>query len=139
MLDKIIKRERKGILFIILISTLFSFLVARSFVYITHQEIHLIIDGFTIHHSYIGIFLVAITGFLLLAFKGDEAIIAVFYGLGLGLIVDEFGFLVSWGNYWNRLSYDLLIIVSLVILSLIFFEDFWKKFKKKIKRLRYRN
>ena len=135
MLEEIIKRERKGILFIIFISTLISFLTARSFVYITHQEVHLVIGGFIIHHSFIGIFLVAVAGFLLLTFKGDEAILAIIYGLGLGLIVDEFGFLISWGNYWNRLSYDLLITISLIILSLIFFEDFWKKFGRKIKRL----
>ena len=135
MLDEIAKKERKGILFIIFISTLASFLAARSFVWITHQTIHLIIDGYVIHHSFIGILLVVIAGFLSLVFKGDEAQLAVIYGLGLGLIIDEFGFLVSWGNYWNRLSYDLLIIVSLIILNLIFFEEFWKKFKKKIKRI----
>jgi len=131
-----LKHERKGIIFITFCATLFSFLLARGFVYATHQGVHLIVSGYTIHHFVYGIVLVSIAGGAALIFKGYEDKLAVIYGLGLGLIFDEMGFIISGGNYWNRLSYDLIIIFSLVIINVLFFEEFWKKFRKKLKSYR---
>ena len=125
------KNERKGIAFLIFSSFLISFLVARFFVYLTNQGIHLIIDGYTIHHIIIGVFLVIIGGGEALIFKKYIWGSAIIYGAGLGLIADEFGFIVSWGNYWNRMTYDLITILVVLFLNIIFFEDFWKKFGRK--------
>ena len=125
------KNERKGIAFLIFSSFLLAFLIARSFVYLTNQEIHLVIDGYTIHHIIIGIFLIILGGGEGLIFKKYEWISAIFYGFGLGLVADEFGFIISWGNYWNRISYDLILIIILIFLNIIFFDDFWKNFRRK--------
>lgn len=126
------RNERKGIAFIIFSSFLISFLIARSFVYLTNQEIHLIIGGYTIHHIIIGLFLIILGGGESLIFKKYIWGSAILYGAGLGLVADEFGFIVSWGNYWNRMSYDLVLILILLFLNVIFFGDFWKKFGRKI-------
>ena len=125
------KNERKGITFVIFSSFLIAFLIARTFVYLTNQEIHLRIYGYTIHHIIIGLFLLIIGGGEGLIFKKYMWESAAIYGFGLGLVMDEFGFIVSWGNYWNRLSYDLIVIFTLIFLNIIFFGDFWKSFKRK--------
>ena len=70
--------------------------------------------GFRIHHYVYGIFLLAISGYLALLFKGPRATtwISVLYGLGLGLTFDEFGFWVNVsvtrGVRWN--THGLLLI-----------------------------
>ena len=132
IIRKIESKERKGILFIIFFSFLITFVIARSFVWATHQEVHLLIRGYTIHHAIIGILILAVVGGIALTFKGGEAILSIFYGVGLGLTADEFGFLVSWGDYWNRISYDIVLIITLILLNAIFFYEFWKTFKDKI-------
>ena len=118
-------------LFFIFSSFLVAFLIARSFVYITNQGVHLVICGYTIHHIIIGVLLIIIGGGEGLILKKYAWISAILYGFGLGLIADEFGFIVSWGNYWNRMSYDLVLILILLFLNVIFFEDFWKSFGRK--------
>ncbi len=129
---KIREIERRGILFIIFFSTLVTFLIARSFVWFTHQEIHLVINGYIVHHAVMGILILLVVGFVSLVFRGGERVLAFFYGIGLGLVADEFGFLLSWGNYWNGLSYDFVVILILVLLNGIFFYEFWKEFGNKI-------
>jgi hypothetical protein len=51
-------------------------------------------SGIHIHHYVFGIFILTAAGYLALAFKGPRAtfLIALFYGLGVGLTFDEFGF-----------------------------------------------
>ena len=51
-------------------------------------------SGIHIHHYVFGIFILTAAGYLALVFKGPRAtfLIALFYGLGVGLTFDEFGF-----------------------------------------------
>jgi hypothetical protein len=79
--------------------------------------------GFRIHHYVYGIFLLAISGYLALLFKGPRATtwISILYGLGLGLTFDEFGFWVNVtatrGVRWNTKGL-LLIAIPLIAASL---------------------
>jgi hypothetical protein len=76
-----------------------------------HADIY---PGLRLHHYVYGIFLLAISGYLALLFKGPRATawISLLYGLGLGLTFDEFGFWVNInatrGARWN--SNGLLLI-----------------------------
>jgi hypothetical protein len=38
---------------------------------------------------------------------------ATLYGDGLGLLIDEIGLLLTWGNYWAKQSYVFGVIVIL--------------------------
>jgi hypothetical protein len=51
-------------------------------------------SGIHIHHYVFGIFILTAAGYLALAFKSPRAtfLIALLYGLGVGLTFDEFGF-----------------------------------------------
>jgi len=53
--------------------------------------------GVRLHHYVYGIFLLTISGYLALVFKGPRATawIACLYGLGVGLTFDEFGFWIN--------------------------------------------
>jgi hypothetical protein len=52
-----------------------------------------LIPGYRVHHYVFGIFILTIAGYLALLFKGPRATfgIALLYGLGVGLVFDEFG------------------------------------------------
>ena len=129
----IVKEERKGIFFIIFFSAMVTFLIARLFVYLTDQEFHLIIGGYTIHHFFIGVLIISITGIISLSFKGHEYLLSLIYGIGLGLILDETGLLITWGDYSSRITYNLAVLFILISLNVIFFSDFWKEFGGRIK------
>jgi hypothetical protein len=138
------RKRRKGIAFLVFFSFLITFAIARGFVIITHNSIHLIINGYHIHHITLGFISLAIAGAIAIGFK-DEYILAaaVIYGIGLGLVVDEVGLLISWGDYWNRFTYDSVVIISLIFINIILFSEFWKKigsklFAKPIKKLEYK-
>ena len=47
---------------------------------------------------------------------------AILYGGGLGLLIDEMGLLLTWGNYWAKQSYVFGVIVIVIFLSIILYE-----------------
>lgn len=117
--------------FLILLSFLFTFIVARVYALITAPILE--ISGVHIHHLNYGISLLAISGLLGFYFSnsGWRKKIIILYGVGLGLTFDEFGmWLHLEDQYWIRTSYDAIIIISLVLLNAIFFGERWIKILK---------
>jgi len=127
------RKRRKGITFLVFFTFLITFAIARFFVILTHNSTHLIINGYHIHHITLGLISLAIAGAIAIGFK-DEFILAaaVIYGVGLGLIVDEIGLLISWGNYWSRITYDAIILLFLIFLNILLFSEFWRKIGRKL-------
>ncbi len=135
----IFKKKKKETPFIIFISFLFSFFLARMYVYF-------FVPGFAgsdifpfqeyvIHHFYYGIALIIIAGWLSIVHKNQkiERISAIIYGLGLGIFFDEIGLLLTeFTDYWAGITYTFVVIISLIFLNLTFFPDFWKKTSKDI-------
>lgn len=117
--------------FLILLSFLFAFVVARIYALVTAPILE--IKGIHIHHLNFGISLLAISGLLGFYFSDSKwrKKIIVFYGIGLGLTFDEFGmWLHLEDQYWMRTSYDAIIIISLILLNAIFFGERWIKIFK---------
>ena len=75
--------------------------------------------GTHVHHLNYGIFLLAGVGAYLLFDPrpaAPAAGAAVTYGIGLGLTFDEFGlWLHLGGDYWQRASYDAVIVLATVL------------------------
>jgi hypothetical protein len=119
-----ILRRKKTTPFLVLTFMLLSFLVSRLFVVLFPYQ-NVIIKGYHIHHFFYGIFFICLAGWIALVSNSRllVRISAMVYGLGLGMLLDEFGLLLTCGtvskgcNYWHRLSYDTLIIICGIFLA----------------------
>jgi hypothetical protein len=107
---------------IALLSFIFSFIAARTFTTF-YPSIVLVSNGIHIHHFWFGIALLAIAGWLGISYDDKETSIvaSILYGAGGGLIVDEVGLLLTFGNYWTGLTYAFLVVFLAFIVVLMFF------------------
>ncbi|HZY48048.1 MAG TPA: hypothetical protein VFE96_09655 [Candidatus Bathyarchaeia archaeon] len=80
-------------------------------------------SGIHFHHFWYGIEMLAIVGWLSIAGVRTERLdraYALVYGLGLGLIGDEVGLLLTFGNYYSELTYEIFVgAVGLILLGTI--------------------
>ncbi len=78
-------------------------------------------SGIHFHHFWYGIGMVALTGWLAIVGKRTDRLdraYALVYGLGLGLIGDEVGLLLTFGNYYSELTYQIFVgAIGLIILG----------------------
>jgi hypothetical protein len=95
-------------------------------------DLFLHMGGTHVHHLNYGIFLLsALTGVLLFAKVNDtqRSLCALVYGVGMALTFDEFGmWLHLGGSYWQRASFDAVIVV-LSVFGLIAFMPRWKRMR----------
>lgn len=134
----LLKSRSQNIPFVIFAHFLATFIVTRVYVYITRHDLmnldfltdFVVLGGSHIHHFSWGIFLLAITGFLAIwnVRPAKNRALAKFYGIGLGLTFDEFAMWFRFtDNYQARLTYDALVIITLIFLNIIYFPGFWQK------------
>jgi hypothetical protein len=115
---------------IIFLSFIIAFLVARAFVVLLDVPINpahqLWVKGYRIHHFFYGIGLLVIGGWLGHTQNGRRItkIAAGLYGVGVGLVVDEFGLLLTFGDYWTAQSYIFFVIISLLFLIMLLSEAY---------------
>lgn len=139
---EIVPKKRRAfydrIAFAALFSFLASFSIARTIAYlVTYNhipDIFLNVRGVHIHHFTYGIAVLAIVGFLsLLAFSPRSKIwLALGYGAGLGLAMDEAGqWLRLQDDYWVRQSYDAIIVSSIILLLVIYLPRYLQVFYKR--------
>jgi len=137
---KDIVRRKKGTPFIIFISFILSFIFARLTVML-FPTMSLIIMKYHIHHFYYGIGLLIISNWIALVSNRINLFrfASVLFGVGMGLVADEIGLLLTCSssgfecNYWARQSFDIVVVVSLVFLSIIYFFPFWLRFGARIR------
>jgi hypothetical protein len=72
----------------------------------------LIAGGFHIHHFWYGLAMVAIGGWLGISYNDDRTskLASIIYGAGGGLIGDEVGLLLTFGDYRTEITYTIVII-----------------------------
>ncbi len=107
---------------IALLSFIFSFIAARAFTTFFPSTV-LITSGIHIHHFWFGIALVAVGGWLGISYDDKETsrVASILYGAGGGLIVDEVGLLLTFGDYWTSLTYSFLVVFLSFIAVILFF------------------
>lgn len=152
-LKRIIFDKREEIPFIIFFTFLITFLISRAVAYSIYFNVvpdflffirTIYIKGNHIHHFNFGIILISLAGFFSLidTVRKHVRSIAIFYGVGLALIMDEFGLLVTLNQdaYWGRRSFDAIIITGVVLLNIVYFKGFWtvmgRRFKKVLRILK---
>jgi hypothetical protein len=140
-----IVRRKKTTPFLIFVSFILAFAVSRLFVVFFPTK-NLIIRDYHIHHFYFGIILLTIACWIGLVSNRVRLhrLAAIMYGVGMGLIVDEFGLFLTcatiWKecDYWARISYDAFVVVAGVFFMIIYFEPFWRRMKRPVTKVIYK-
>lgn len=143
--EKFVKRQKEGISFVIFAFFLLTFIVSRIWVYLSIRG--LVPDSLTenirgvhIHHFAYGFLVDCLVGFLALTLPTKylsvwKVKLAAIFGIGLGWTFDEFGmWLRLKDEYVFRQSYDAIIIISIILINIVFFANFWKKLGRKVLR-----
>ena len=115
-------QPRANFAIIALLSFIVSFIVARTFTTYFPSTV-LISNGIHVHHFWFGIVLLAVGGWLGISYNDVDAdrLAAILYGAGGGLIIDEVGLLLTFGDYWTNLTYTVLtVFVTLVVIFILF-------------------
>jgi cation transport ATPase len=117
-------RQRHRLARVVLATFIFTFVTARILVILIMDkklppELFFHVEGTHVHHLNYGIFLLSITGAVLLfaSPKGNWlSLVAVVYAIGLALTFDEFGMWLHLGGaYWQRASYDAIVTIAAVL------------------------
>ena len=103
-----------------LISFIASFAVARIFTTLSPKTV-LIGSGFHIHHFWYGLSMLAIGGWLGISVEDERVsrVAAILFGAGGGLIGDEVGLLLTFGDYWTGITYTFVITFVAFVSTLI--------------------
>src|SRR5712671_2100279 len=115
---------------------LLTFVAARTLVILIMTrrmpDLFLHMGGTHVHHLNYGIFLLAaVAGVLLFAplNQAQRSLSALVYGVGMALTFDEFGmWLHLGGSYWQRASFDAVVVV-LSVLGLLAFAPRWERLR----------
>lgn len=104
-------QRRPNLSILALVSFIASFVVARTFTTL-NPDIVLVSGGIHIHHFWFGLVLQAIGGWLGISYNDERInrLAAILFGAGGGLIGDEVGLLLTFGNYWSEITYTLIIM-----------------------------
>jgi hypothetical protein len=110
------------------VAFLFTFIASRTLVILIMAgripDLFLHMGGTHVHHLNYGIFLLAtVAGILLFARLNDKqrSVCALAYGFSMALTFDEFGmWLRLGGSYWQRASFDAVIVLLGVFGTLAF-------------------
>jgi hypothetical protein len=116
------------------IAFLLTFIISRTVVILIMTRrmpnMFLHAGGTHVHHLNYGIFLLAVTAAILLFVPlplEKRGLWAILYGFGMGLTFDEFGMWLNLGgSYWQRASFDGVIVV-LTVFGLIAFAPRWER------------
>lgn len=132
----------KEIPFMILISFLITFLVSRIVTSLPIPNLYLKVRDIHVHHFAYGIFLLGIVGFLSLIQERTEKTrlrLSILYGIAMGLAFDEFAMWIQLEDvYKDRSNYDAVMVITLIFLNIVYFGDFWKKWRHRLSSLLYR-
>jgi hypothetical protein len=136
-------RRNKQTPFLIFLSFVIAFGLARGVVLLGPESWRLFIRTYHIHHFYYGFALLAISNWIALTTNRPhmERIAAILFGIGLGLFVDEFGLLLTCTtaakdcDYWARQSYDAFVLIGGVFLAILYSKPAFSLFARSVKRL----
>ncbi len=149
-LKKEIFKRRRSTPFLIAVSFLASFITARLWVIylgatgtVTPEVTYtvgrnLVLGGYHIHHITYGIVLLAISAWLAINYwsKTMARISSILYGLGLGLIVDELGFIIGGIRPYQGDTEVFYVVVGVIaaLASIVYFPAFYRAIKRDIEK-----
>jgi len=111
--------NRRGLSFLGTMGFLTGFFGARLFA-VQNPNVVVMQGGIHFHHFWYGLGMVTLAGWLGIAFNRPRLVrtYAVIFGLGAGLIGDEVGLLLIFGDYQSSLTTDFFVgVVGFIILA----------------------
>ena len=104
-------QEKPNLSILAMISFIASFIVTRIFTTLNPNTV-LISGDYHVHHFWYGIAMLAIGGWIGISVENERLnrVAAILFGAGGGLIGDEIGLLLTFGNYWTEITYTFVII-----------------------------
>lgn len=102
-----------------IVSFVCSFLVARAFTTLYPNAV-LVSSGFHIHHFWYGLALLSLGGWLGISYQNERInrLSAVLFGTGGGLVGDEVGLLLTFGDYWSGITFT-VVVTFLALVSIL--------------------
>jgi len=120
----------KEIPFLILVTFLATFAASRLFTALFPNTL-IVVRGTHVHHFAYGFILLALIGFFSIVQPRSDRTrlkLAPLYGFALGVAFDEFAMWIQLEDaYWDRNNFDAILIVSLILANIVYFDDFWRK------------
>jgi membrane protein insertase Oxa1/YidC/SpoIIIJ len=113
---------RHGLTFIATLAFILSFFGSRLFATLLPNTV-VMPGGIHLHHFWYGLALIAVAGWMGIAWRNERLyrLYAVLYGLGAGFVGDEVGLLLTFNNYQSELTYLFFIAaISFVIVATLF-------------------
>ena len=131
--DDVLVKKYKDQHFWILSAFISTFLIARLMVQFLPQTF-LQVHNQHVHHFTYGFVLLAISGYLAIVRKSKSpAWLAVMFGIGLALAVDETGmWLHLTDQYYNDTSENSLILAIAFLINVVYFRQFWLRLIKEV-------
>jgi hypothetical protein len=128
----------KEIPFLIMVSFLATFAISRLIVNLL-PDLTLKVHHVHVHHFAYGIILLIFIGYFLLTQPRSPKTrlkLSVLFGIALGLAFDEFAMWIQLEDvYYDRATYDSIVIIFAFLLNIVYFEDFWKKWGYRLGKL----
>jgi len=120
-------QEKPNLSILAMISFIASFIVTRIFTTLNPDTV-LISSNYHIHHFWYGIAMLAIGGWIGISVENErlDRVAAILFGAGGGLIGDEVGLLLTFGNYWTEITYTFVIIFLTFASMLILLNKYHK-------------
>jgi hypothetical protein len=127
---------RQGLAFLALLSFMVAFFAARIFTTINPDTV-VVSSGIHFHHFWYGLIMVVVAGWLAIASNRPEydRVFAIVFGLGLGLIGDETGLLLTLGDYHSELTYVVFVAVVSLAVQGIIAARYWSEVKAEVLRI----
>lgn len=130
---------RHGLTFIATLAFVSTFFGSRLFTTLFPTTV--VMQGAVhVHHFWYGIGLMSVAGWMGIAWRNERfyRLYAVLYGLGAGLLGDEVGLLLTFGNYQSELTYMFFVgAISAVIIGTLV-TRYWSQLERDVLKLSLR-
>ena len=120
-------KQKPNLSILAMVSFIASFTVARTFTALNPDTV-LFSGDYHIHHFWYGLAMLAIGGWIGISVENERLnrVAAILFGAGGGLIGDEVGLLLTFGNYWSEITYTFVIIFLTFASMLILLNKYHK-------------
>ena len=118
-------RIRPNLSVLAIVSFITSFIIARTFTTL-YPNTRLIGGGYHIHHFWFGLAMLVIGGWLGISYQNErmDRSASIIFGVGCGLVGDEVGLLLTFGDYWTGITYAFIMMVSSLAAVAILFSTY---------------